>query len=457
MGQLATGEPVWDLTFNETGQLTSPASSGDFLTQVAAQGIQDLFVFSHGWMTSADTAAALYATMFPLLRTAAQGVPRLGKLGFAGIYWPSLWFPPTPATPPAQGGSAQADEDGAAPLSAGTAALSGAEIAAALVPGFADPAEQKMIAQIGQLIDDGQVMAETGQPDSAKQLQITQISQLIKSLTPPPPSTEGAEDQGETALLTTGNPKDDYQQAAAVFGDQAAGGAAQGIGDWFGNALNGAKDALRVFSYYTMKARAGTIGQAGLGPLLSALRAQSPGTRVHLIGHSFGARLVSFALAGISAPAASPVGSLTLVQGAFSHWSFAGPAGNPFGAPGSLNGTGGRVHGPLAATFTSYDWAVGVWYPKASFLSGENESGDEPGDPWGGMGSDGFQPEGAAATVTMPASGGLAYAFTPGRFYRVDANSVINNTAGDLFSGAHSDIKKPPVAQLIVAAAAAHA
>jgi len=44
---------------------------------------------------------------------------------------------------------------------------------------------------------------------------------------------------------------------------------------------------------------------------------------VHLIGHSFGARLVSFALSGVGAPAASPVASLLLLQGAFSHWSFA--------------------------------------------------------------------------------------------------------------------------------------
>jgi hypothetical protein len=455
MGQLATGEPVWDLIFDETGQLTSPAS-GDFVTQVAGQGIQDLFMFCHGWETSTDAAAALYATMFPLLRTAAQGVPALGTLGFAGIYWPSLWFPPTPATPPAQGGSTQSVDAAAAPLSAGTAAVTGAEIAASLAPGFADPAQQKTITQIGQLIDDGQVMADTGQPDDAKQQQITQISQLIKSLTPPPPSTGGPEDLGETALLLTGNPAQDYQQAAAVFGDMPAGDSTEGIGDWFSAALNGAKNALRVFSFYTMKARAGTIGQAGLGPLLSALHAQSPGTRVHLIGHSFGARLVSFTLAGISGPADSPVASLTLVQGAFSHWSFAGAPGNPFGAPGTLDNLGNRVHGPVAATFTSFDWAVGVWYPKASFLAGQNESAAAV-DPWGGMGADAFQPAGTATTVTMPAGGGLAYGFTPGNFYRVDANAVINDTAGEPFAGAHSDFKKPPVAQAIVAAAAAHA
>ena len=72
-----------------------------------------------------------------------------------------------------------------------------------------------------------------------------------------------------------------------------------------------------------MKARAGDIGRGGLGPLLVELHRRSPAVRVHLIGHSFGARLVSFALGGIGSPAESPVASLLLVQGAFSHWSFA--------------------------------------------------------------------------------------------------------------------------------------
>jgi hypothetical protein len=44
-----------------------------------------------------------------------------------------------------------------------------------------------------------------------------------------------------------------------------------------------------------------------------------------------------------------------------------------------------------------------------------------------------------------------------GTFYRVNAERVINNTVGEAFSGAHLDIRKLPVAQLAVAAAAAQA
>ena len=455
MQPLPTGEPVWDLQFNEGGQLTSPGQ-GDFLAEVAAAGVTDLFAFSHGWGTSQDSASRLYGQMFPMIRNAAHGLPGLGKLGFAGIYWPSLWFPPTQATSPAQAGAQQADTGAQVSLSAGTAALSGADIAAALRPGFADPAQQDAITQIGQLIDEGEAAAGSAESDDAKQQRLQQIDQLIKSLMPPAPADGEFEDSGETALLLSDDPATDYQAAADAFGTEAPAGSQQGIGDWFGKAINGAKDVMRVFSYNTMKARAGTVGRNGVGPLLAALHAQSPAVRVHLIGHSFGARLVSFALSGVGAPAGSPVASLLLLQGAFSHWSFAHAQDNPFGSPGALNAYADRVHGPLVATHTVYDWAVGVWYPKASFLA-QQDTEAVVADRWGGMGADGFQAAKPADDKAMPAQGGTGYGFAPGTFYRVDAASVINNTAGEPFSGAHSDIKKPPVAQLAAAAAAAHA
>jgi hypothetical protein len=454
MAQLATGEPVWNLQFDEKGNLTAPVQAG-FITGVAGQHVEDLFMFCHGWGAAQDQAQALYNAMFPMIRSAAQGIPALGTLGFAGIYWPALWFPDTPATttPPAPAGFAQAVNGAAEPLNSGTAAVTGAQIAASLRDGFADPEQQKTITQIGELIDQGQAMVGSGQTDDAKQQLVKQIGQLIKSLTPPPDGRD--QDAGERALLMSADPVNAFELTASAFGTTPSAGSAQGIGDWLGAAVNGAKDAVRVLSYWTMKARAGTIGQTGLGPLLTALHASSPGTRVHLVGHSFGARLVSFALAGIDNPGDSPVSSLTLLEGAFSHWSFSGAAGNPFGAPGGLDTLNDRVNGPLVATFSSFDWAVGVWYPKASFLAGSNLQAAGP-DPWGGMGADGFQPTNSATTVTMPAGGGLGYGFRPNAFYRANAASVINNTANEPFSGAHSDIKKMPVAQLIAAAAAAH-
>jgi hypothetical protein len=457
MRKLTSGEPVWDLQFDEHGQLTDPAA-GDFLGEVKAAGITDLFAFSHGWGTAQDSARALYNVMFPMIRDAAHEVGSLGEVGFAGIYWPSLWFPPTPATPPASAGSAQADSGASVNLTAGTAAVSGTDIASSLLPGFADPAQQAAVTQIGQLIDAGEAAVNTPEPDAARQQRLAQIQELITSLVPQEPADGEYEDSGETALLLTADPARAYEAAAGIFGSVPSGGAQQGIGDWFATAINGAKDSLRVLSYSIMKSRAGDIGRQGLGPLLASLHASSPAVRVHLIGHSFGARLVSFALAGAGTPQQSPVASLSLLEGAFSHWSFAHAQDNPFGSPGALNAYADRVHGPLVATFTHFDWAVGIWYPKASFLAQQDaEATVSSASRWGGMGADGFQGVSPCTDISMPPQGGTSYAFTPGTFYRINAAEVIDNTAGEPFSGAHSDIKKPPVAQLVAAAAAAHA
>ncbi|MCE3555566.1 hypothetical protein LWC33_29490 [Pseudonocardia sp. RS11V-5] len=452
MASLPTGEPVWDLKFDEKGGI-APADRNGFLDEVAASGVADLFLISHGWGTAEQSARDLYDHLFPVIRDAAGALPALGPVGFGGIYWPSLWFPDTPATPPAAAGSIQSGTDELLDGSAGTAAVSGAEIAASLRSGYADPAQRDIVDRIGALIDECAALGPD-QPDAAKEKRLDELSALIAALTPPEPDTPQFEDSGETALLQTDNPRRDYVATAEVFGSVPPAGSTQGVTDWFGKAVNGAKDAVRVLSYSTMKARAGDIGRSGLGPLLADLHHRSPQLRVHLVGHSFGARLVSFALAGLAAPTDSPIASIVLLQGAFSHWSFGGAQQNPWVRRGALHGLADRVNGPLVATFSSFDWAVCRWYPKASFLAQQDVEA-EVADRWGGMGSDGFQAVGAQAR-TMPEAGGTDYGFAAGSFYAVDGVDVINNTDHEPFAGAHSDIRKPAIGQLVASAAAAH-
>ncbi|MFE7077447.1 hypothetical protein ACFU96_45970 [Streptomyces sp. NPDC057620] len=454
MRRLTDNEPVWDLTFDEKGRLTAP-TEGDFLDQVIAEGVDDLFVFSHGWGTSENKARGLYDAMFPMIQEAASGAPTIGAPGFAGIYWPSLWFPPTEATRPQADAAAQAGTGGVIDLNAGTAALSGAKIAESLQSGFADPAQRQALLEIGRLIDEGQQAVGSNEPDAWKETLLQAIHARLTSLTRQEQAAE-VEDSGETALLTS-DPKTAYLAAAEAFGTAPPGSATQGIGDWFSHAINGAKDAVRVLSYKIMKDRAGAIGRVGLGPLLETLHQRSsPAARVHLIGHSFGARLVSFALPGIRTREDSPVASLLLLQGAFSHWSFAHAKDNPFGAAGALNAFAGRVHGPLVATFSVHDWAVGVWYPKASFLT-HDDAQSKAADRWGGLGADGYRAVKPLESLKMQGDGDTTYAFTSGTFYRINAEDVINDVEGQPFAGAHSDIRKQPVAALAAQAAAAHA
>lgn len=445
------GRPYWELSFDKSGRLTAP-DAGAFIAEVAESGIADLFMMSHGWGTSVQSAHELYEAMFPLVAEAAGQAPALGPIGFAGIFWPSLWFP----DPPAQAAPEVAEAVQAGRPGAADAVLSGRQIAGTLAESFDDPEQQANLEQMGRLIDEGIAGAGEEAPES-QQARLARFHGLLQTLVRSDRQPE--EDASETWLFETDDPQRDYQTISEAVGSGAQlGPADEGIGDVFGKVWNGAKDALRMASYFEMKARAGDIGHNGLGPLLARLHERQPGLRVHLMGHSFGARLVSFALSGITSAEASPVASLCLVQGAFSHWSFAPRQSMPFGTAGALSQYADRVRGPLVSTFSEHDWAVGRWYPQASFLArqdNENPDPDEP-DRWGGMGSDGFQGVSPARGFDLlPA--GEAYPLEAGSFYRVNGSAVIADTKQSPFSGAHSDIRHPQVAWLAAAAAAAGA
>jgi len=197
------------------------------------------------------------------------------------------------------------------------------------------------------------------------------------------------------------------------------------------------------------------VGQHGLGPLLAGLSGPGGAPRIHLMGHSFGARLVSYSLAGLrdnQTGAASPVKSLALIQGAFSHFTFASSLLFDSSRSGGLAGDGARVDGPLLATFSSADRAVGWWYPMASMLAGQDsESATDLVFRWGAMGHDGYQQTPTPAAVVMQPQG-KPYDFQPGAFYDLDANAVICANQSP-FSGAHSDIRHPEVLWAVVSAA----
>jgi hypothetical protein len=448
----------WELVFDEDGRFTAP-DRDTFLRELAASGVEDLFVFSHGWNNDQEAARELYDDMFPRISEASSNIDTLGRVGFAGVLWPSMWFPETPAYVPPPAGSAEADSGGEYDETSGSDTLTGSAIAESLLPGFADESDREVISEIGRLIDQGVAAAAAGPADGlteAEQEQlILRIHELATSLAPAFDDTP-EEDSGESSLFSSAVPAEVYEGVADTFGSAPPEDSTQGSGDWFRKAVEGAKDMVRILSYTIMKARAGTVGRVGLGPLLTEIPAKAPGVRVHLIGHSFGARLVSFALSTVGEPDSSPVNSLLLIQGAFSHFSFSHAEDNPFGKPGALHPYADRVHGPLVSTYSVFDYAVGRWYPKASFLSGQDTEDEDLGR-WDGMGADGFRAVHPLKCRSLQPTGGTDFSFSPGTFYRVDAAWVIDDVDQSAFSGAHSDIRNAPVAQLAAATAGAHA
>ncbi len=116
---------------------------------------------------------------------------------------------------------------------------------------------------------------------------------------------------------------------------------------------------------------------------------------------------------------------------------------------GGLAGDGSPVDGPLLATFSNADRAVGWWYPAASMLAGQDsESAADLVFRWGAMGHDGYQ---QTPYLAHDAAARAAVRLPVRDFYRLIANADICANQSP-FSGAHSDIRHPEVLWAVVSA-----
>jgi hypothetical protein len=433
------GLRYWELDFDKDGRLVD---DGGLLNAASAGTCQDLVIFSHGWNSSRSSACALYTKMFELIAGMLPATRR-ATTEVAGVLWPSLLFPedePAASGPTmTRGGNAQNLRAGpqAQPLPPPSPS-SGSELADALAPAF--PGQEQHLRTLGALLD-----AQPQDPDCFKQ-----FHELVKTLVTSP--NEAEEDNGEGQVLT--RPTREVLETMAGLAPTGA-DHAQG-GNPFKLLWGGARELLRTASYYEMKNRAGVIGRIGLGRLLIRLHEANSAIKIHLMGHSFGARLVAFSLAGLTDQMngpASPVKSLTLIQGAFSHFSFSRDA--PVAAhAGALAAFSERVDGPLLCTYSTADRAVGWWYPNASRLARQdNQAVRAFNYRWGGMGYDGYQ-QGQVKPAQLQERG-TDYGLQPGNFYRLDANDVIKRNLS-WSAGAHSDICHPEVAWAVVAGAQLH-
>ncbi|MGH7304025.1 MAG: serine/threonine protein kinase [Candidatus Rokuibacteriota bacterium] len=422
------GLPYWQMRFDEAGKPQARLRQ-TLLRELPQQGIRHLFVFSHGWNNSPAIAESLYGRFFTQLTDVlrGRGIAR-GGFGAVGIIWPSIrWVDEGP--PSRAGGAAAAGKRGAA--------KSDGDLIRDLKTIFTTGKQRKALDQMAQMLDK--------RPSGSKE--IARFQRLMQELAP---HKLPAEDDGERALLKK-KPEVVFGAMASLASRQRRRAAAGVVDDLW----DGAKEALRATTYWQMKERAGVVGKAGLGPLVADIHQATPDARIHLLGHSFGARLVSFSLAGLPSKAvgaASPVKSLVLLQGAFSHFAFADALPHDTKRGGALKGMASRVDGPILVTHSRKDSAVGSAYPKASFLSRDDAAAADARVPrWGAMGSAGAQ---AVNATELPfADVGDSYSFSRGRFFNLDGNTVIVD--GGPPSGAHSDIVHDKIAWAVICGAGA--
>jgi hypothetical protein len=128
---------------------------------------------------------------------------------------------------------------------------------------------------------------------------------------------------------------------------------------------------IRVASVWMMKDRAGIVGKTGVAPLIRGVVNESE-CRLHLIGHSFGAKVILSAGLG-----AGPfredckIDSMLLLQPAISAFSFAAalPQGN---GSGLYRPVLAQVRQPILTTFSENDWPLTKLFH--NFLTRESDA-----------------------------------------------------------------------------------
>ncbi|MEN4478740.1 serine-threonine protein kinase [Mycolicibacterium cosmeticum] len=440
MAESLTAAKPGRLVFDKDGDIDEQTMT-ELIGAIRAGDITDLVLFSHGWNNDEAAATSLYRRWFELLDEQVGGER---KVRYVGIRWPAqLWrdepipgFEPAPAG--GHHGGAALDENPV--LAAGAPTIDPVQLAdlKAMFPSGA-----------GALDEIATLLGQPPGPETARRL--FDAMRAFSDAVGVGSSDGEAQPSDQPGMLDEQwDPNDLFTTFADRLADTGVefggGGGGAGLGDFGAKLLHGAKEALRQLSYWQMKNRAGVVGQRGLGPAITRLVGEFPQLRVHLVGHSFGARVVSFALAGLAESTPSAVKSVTLLQGAYSRFAFCHDL--PFGGHGALDGKLARIDGPLTVCFSSHDRALSLFYPLASAAAGDATAGvEDPLARFRAMGQ-----LGAFNTASQPLGDvGASYPFQPGQILNLDASDIV--IAGDSPSGAHSDIFHKELAWVVASAA----
>lgn len=399
------------------------------LADVKGTPVTDVFFFAHGWKGDLPAAVEQYDRWIGAVldrtqdRVRMEGtVPKFRPM-FVGLHWPSLPY---------------GEEDfGAASFGVGAGARQD-PLASALAV-FGDKPSIR-----GPL----EIIVEAARRDVAAEEM--------------PPAVVAAYRELDAALgLGSGGPGAAPDADRAAFDPEASMEAMSGTGPSFGGGwMGGLLAPLRQLSFWTMKKRARAIGEGGMHAFLSRMLSATAARkgRVHLMGHSFGCVVASSMVGGpvAASPLTRPVGSMVLVQGALSLWSYAESIPYAGGGAGYYHRIllDGKVAGPLVVTRSRHDTAVGVLYPLASKVHGAAAFAPAALPEYGAAGTYGLQ--GLSDPVReerpmLPADG--EYGFVGRRIYNLDASRYIAQKEG--ISGAHSDIDGAEVAHMIWEAARA--
>jgi hypothetical protein len=347
--------PLYVLRFGAAGADQSPLTRRALLSDLRQGGYTHVFVCAHGWNTTFGAAVSRYEqfiTGYHAFRQAHElAITPPYRPLVIGITWPSidLLLP-----------GERAPRIAAAPGAPGDVARMVAEIAE-LVPGehadrfrelaereFLDPPDAGELAGLLALAyPAGDEDSDAGESDADGGETVPMAAATLLSV------WGDLRDAGSGADTGPGGPES-FHAPLDELPPSAPRAAARVRLD--------PRSILRAVTVCRMKDRAGVVGRDGIASLLADVLAASPVSAVHLVGHSYGGRLLLAALSTGALP--RPASSLLLLQPAVNYLCFAAQVPKT-GRPGGFRPALDQVQQPVLATFSARDAALRTFFQLA--------------------------------------------------------------------------------------------
>ena len=375
-----TDVPYYIIPFDKQGRCEGPESRKHLIESAKTQGYTDVFFFSHGWNNDWAAATQRYEDFIEgymeMRRKHSLPVPAGYKPLLVGIFWPStaLVF----------------KEDEVGPDIAGDAGDNPEAMDAAVAE------ERQQVREVAEALPpdaDVERFYELSQKEALDEEEALELARILAPLYrtkadeldgEPEPKAEEILEVWQAAAA----PPPDFTDFGTAGGGGDDGPQAAGLMDVF-RKLD-PRGVIRLFTVWQMKDRAGVVGARGAGPLLRDLLQASP-ARVHLVGHSYGAKVVLSAVAAADLP--RKVESILLLQPAVSHLCFADKVPGT-DRPGGYRRVLDRVNKPVLSTFSAHDFPLTrvfhVAVRRAGDLGEVQIAADEPPSKYAALG--GFGP-----------------------------------------------------------------